>query len=599
MARIPEETVRQIIESNDIVEVVGGYLPLKRAGTNFVALCPFHREKTPSFHVNPSRQLFRCFGCGAGGSVVRFVMDFEGMEFLPALRKLAERVGIAIQEQDQGESSGHLSALKHLHGESAQWFHNRLMRGSDAQAARDYLKRRGIDAEVARAWQIGYAPESWDALVRWAQGKGFAAPLLIESGLAKPRSEGEEPKGLYDRFRNRVMFPIRNESGEVLAFSGRTLFSDESVPKYVNSPETAIFTKGKVLFGLDKSRRAIVSAGKAVLLEGQIDLITCFSQGIENVAAPQGTAFTLAQARVLKRLCSEVVVCFDADEAGQKAAEKCFGPLTEVGVSLRVAELPPGEDPDSLIRVHGATALITKLAEAPEFIDFFLARIRRRFDLATGKGRLDAADAVADLLQGAPDPVLRETVLLRASSALQIGRDAIEKRLRSARNYRVIGETKEKAPRRKRLQPGEAVNVLCRAALHSQQALDYLRSEDLGSVLEELPDSEPLAYLLAQPVVEPALLTARLDQMGRDDLSGYFLEIMALPPPENAPRLVGRWLEELKIRLEIDRRSNQIQTIASSIAPSFETMARLKKEIVDLRRRLANLPSVVLSDETL
>ncbi|HEV2803653.1 MAG TPA: DNA primase, partial [Chthoniobacterales bacterium] len=324
MGTIPPQTIEQIAAANDIVEVIGTYFPLKRAGSTFKALCPFHQEKTPSFTVSPSRQTFHCFGCGAGGSVFRFVMDYEHLDFPAAVKKLATRVGIPVIEE-RGPSTGEddrqhetRKALVQLHAEAAEWFHDNLVKAKAGAPAREYLKGRGIDKRIAKDWQIGFAPESWDAFLSWALERGYQQRLLLESGLIARRDESAGEDRTYDRFRNRIMFPIHNDVGEVIAFSGRILDKDAETAKYVNSPETPLFRKGRVLFGLHKTKRGLIEADCAIVCEGQLDLITLFEAGITNVVAPQGTAFTENQARILKRFVSEVVLCFDADAAGQK-----------------------------------------------------------------------------------------------------------------------------------------------------------------------------------------------------------------------------------------------------------------------------------------
>ena len=327
---IPSETIEQIAAANDIVEVVGSYFPLKRAGTNFKALCPFHQEKTPSFTVSPSRQTFHCFGCGAGGSVFRFVMEYEHIDFPSAVRKLAARSGITVVEKSGGRSRSdeeHQRELRQrllkLHAEAAQWFHKNLIEGELGDAARKYLRSRGITAEIARRWQLGYACDDWDAFGSWAREHGYESRDLIESGLVKARDQGEpsadaQRRSYYDRFRGRIIFPICNDVAEVIAFSGRLLKDKEDAAKYLNSPETPLFRKGSVLFGLDKTKRALIDTNCAIVCEGQLDLISLFEAGITNVVAPQGTAFTESQARILKRFVDEIALCFDADAAGRR-----------------------------------------------------------------------------------------------------------------------------------------------------------------------------------------------------------------------------------------------------------------------------------------
>nr|MBA3883784.1 DNA primase [Chthoniobacterales bacterium] len=359
MGSIPTHNIEQIAAANDIVEVIGTYFPLKRAGSSYKALCPFHQEKTPSFHVNRQRQSFHCFGCGVGGSVFRFVMDYEHLDFPSAVKKLGACAGIPVIEERS--SSGGTDDRQHelrrtllrLHAEAAEWFHENLLKQGWAAPAREYLKKRDIDGNVALSWQIGFAPESWDALLKWGLEQGYRRVEIIQSGLVKLRDEERSDGDVYDRFRNRVMFPISNAEGEVIAFSGRAIGNDAETAKYLNSPETPLFRKGNVLFGLHKSKRALIEANSAIVCEGQLDLITLFEAGIRNVVAPQGTAFTDNQARILKRFVEEVVLCFDADAAGQKAAERSMESLLQSDLIVRVAEMPAGEDPDSIVRTRG------------------------------------------------------------------------------------------------------------------------------------------------------------------------------------------------------------------------------------------------------
>ena len=375
MPRIAEDSIQRVAEACDIVELIGSYFPLKKAGTSFRTLCPFHKEKSPSFHVNPVRQSFHCFGCGAGGNVFRFVMDYEHVDFPSAVRRLAQRAGIVLEEKDDPQEQSRRdqrSRLLELHKEAASWFHQNLLRTREADHARTYLRKRGLTKEISVTWQLGYAPAGWEIFREWALAKGFSREELIHSGLIAVR-EGDQSGG-YDRFRDRLMFPIRNDYGEVVAFSGRILNDSDKEAKYVNSPETPIFSKGRVLFGLDKSKRALIDAGIAVVLEGQIDLISAFEHGVRHVVAPQGTAFTMEQARLLRRFVEQVILCFDSDTAGQNAVEKSLPALLSAGMEVRVARLPKGEDPDSMIRTQGAEAFQIQIAAARDFFDHTIER---------------------------------------------------------------------------------------------------------------------------------------------------------------------------------------------------------------------------------
>ena len=447
MAGIPNEIIEQVAAASDIVEVIGSYFPLKRMGGMFKALCPFHNERTPSFSVNPQRQIFKCFGCGAGGSVFRFVMDYEHIEFPAAVRKLAEKAGIQIPEaQMSSEDFARIDLRRRLislHAVAAEFFHTQLMRGKSAGAAREYLKRRGLSAEVAKSWKIGFAPDSWDGLLRHAESAGYTGEELAKSGLF---SGGEEGARIFDRFRGRVMFPICNDTGEVIAFSGRVLFAEQNPAKYVNSPETALFTKGAVLFGLHKSKRALIDRKQAIVCEGQIDLITAFENGVQNVIAPQGTAFTDRQARILKRYVDEVVLCFDSDAAGEKAAERSLPQLLAEGLQVRVAQMPPGEDPDSLIQKHGGEAFAAQIAQARDFFEYQLDVLTQRPDANTSAGVTRAAEKMSGYIRMLKDGFQREAVLHSVADRLKIDNERMEQLVRGKYSQAVHAEKAVELP---------------------------------------------------------------------------------------------------------------------------------------------------------
>jgi DNA primase len=369
-------TLEQIRAASDIVDVIGSYLPLKRAGANFVALCPFHKEKTPSFNVNPHRQIFHCFGCHKGGDVFAFVREFESIDFPEAVRRLADRAKIPLEfEKNAGEQqSRHLKEqLLQIHEQIAQRWQGALANEASGQIAREYLAHRGVSDEAVKLFRLGSAPDLWDDTVNWAKSKGHELALVEKAGLILGKQDGDS---YYDRFRGRLMFPICDEQGRIIGFSGRVLSGDEKTAKYVNSPETPIFTKSKVFFGLDKSKRAVLEAGYAIVCEGQLDLIACFMAGVQNVVAPQGTAFTADHARILRRYVEEVVLCFDSDEAGQNAAVRSLDSLLASGLAVRVAVVPAPHDPDSFIKANGGPAFKQLIESANGFFDYYLNLIR-------------------------------------------------------------------------------------------------------------------------------------------------------------------------------------------------------------------------------
>src|SRR3954471_18977644 len=385
---ISEATREHIRAASDIVDVVGNYIPLKRAGANFVALCPFHKEKSPSFNVNPHMQIFRCFGCGKGGDVFKFVMEYESIDYPEAVKRLADRANIVLEFENTPaeQQTRHLKdQLFQVHEQITQRWQNALTNEASGQIARDYLAKRAVSAEAIQHFRLGYAPEVWDDTVNWAKSKDHELPLVERAGLILKR---EQSDGYYDRFRGRLIFPICDEQGRVIGFSGRVLTGDEKVAKYVNSPETPIFTKSKVFFGLDKSKRAILDAGVAIICEGQLDLIACFMGGVQNIVAPQGTAFTDQHARILKRYADEVVLCFDSDEAGQNAIVRSLDHLLASGLAVRVAVVPRPHDPDSFIKNFGGDRFRQLVEGAEGFFDYYLNRLCRQNDPASDKGRI-------------------------------------------------------------------------------------------------------------------------------------------------------------------------------------------------------------------
>jgi DNA primase len=412
-------TRERIRAASDIVDVIGSYLPLKKAGANFTALCPFHKEKTPSFNVNPHKQIFHCFGCHKGGDVFTFVKDYENIGFMDAVRRLADRAKIPLEfENTPGEQqSRHLKdQLLEIHEKITQRWQNCLLNEAGGKIARDYLQKRGVSSDAIKLFRLGAAPENWDNTVNWARSKNFEFELVEKAGLILRKENGEH---FYDRFRGRLIFPIDDEQGRVIGFSGRILSGDEKTAKYVNSPETLIFTKSKIFYGLDKSKRAILDAGFAIICEGQLDLISCFMAGIQNVVAPQGTAFTDQHARILKRYTNEAVLCFDSDDAGQNAVVRSLDHLLASGLAIRVAILPAPHDPDSFIKNFGAEKFQDLIKNADGFFDYFLNRLCATNEITSDKGRVAVLRAMAEAVHKTNNTVLIDTYAQK--TALRLG----------------------------------------------------------------------------------------------------------------------------------------------------------------------------------
>ncbi|HEY2952149.1 MAG TPA: DNA primase [Verrucomicrobiae bacterium] len=422
---IAPATLEQIRAASDIVDVIGAVLPLKRAGANFVALCPFHKERSPSFNVNPHKQIFHCFGCHKGGDVFTFVKEYENLPFVDAVRRLAERANLPLEfDQNPGQQQArHLKdTLLQIHEQIAQRWQGVLTRDAAGQAARDYLAQRGVSDDAVKLFRLGYAPDSWEDTVNWAGHQGHDLALVEKAGLIIRKEASDR---YYDRFRGRLMFPICDEQGRVIGFSGRILAGDEKTAKYVNSPETPIFTKGKVFFGLDKSKRAILDAGCAIICEGQLDLIACYMSGTRNIVAPQGTAFTADHARILKRYVDEVVLCFDSDTAGQAAAVRVLDSLLASGLAIRVATVPAPHDPDSFIKERGGPAFAELIQQGLGFFDWYLGRLCATNDITKDRGRLAVVDTMSEAVLKTGNQVLIETYAQKTAQRLAVPTEAV------------------------------------------------------------------------------------------------------------------------------------------------------------------------------
>jgi len=598
MGTIPSETIEQIAAANDIVEVIGSYFPLKRAGANYKALCPFHQEKTPSFTVSPGRQTFHCFGCGVGGSVFRFVMDYEHVDFPSAVRKLAARVGITVvetsrggaAEEDQQREARRL--LLKLHAEAAEWFHNNLMKAQFAAPARDYLEQRGIHGQIIKNWQLGFAPDRWDALLKWALDRGYTRPQLLQSGLVKSRDESDTRSEIYDRFRGRIMFPIHNDVGEVIAFSGRLLKDEEGAAKYLNSPETPLFRKGNVLFGLHKSKRALIEANSAIVCEGQIDLISLFEAGITNVVAPQGTAFTENQARILKRFVDEVVLCFDSDTAGAKAAERSLDALLQNDLIVRVVELPRGEDPDSLVRREGKEKFENRVTSAQDFFDYWIEREMQATDVSSLGAKLQLARRLAETISRVHDSLMRGEVVNKASARLGVSPADFGTLLSTRPRGTASSEAPESAHAQAGPRPRHDIAMLCLLALRDEAARSVLLAQNWRETLEQVPDAEILIRILQSELHpdDPASLSAFMASLSPGEealVSAWLLQKV----PADAETMVEKWwlgIRHAMLRRRLAAAQNRIKL------PELSTgdIVNLQKQILDLTQELHQLPKL-------
>ncbi|MCJ7806722.1 MAG: DNA primase, partial [Clostridia bacterium] len=458
---IPEGIIDEIRQRTDLVGLIGEYLKLERRGKNMVALCPFHTEKTPSFTVSPEKQLFHCFGCGASGNVFSLIMQMEKLTFPEAARFLARRSGVTIPEPKTGSPAEDnlKEKIYKLNYLASRFYAYCLCKTDSGKTALEYLQKRGIEQKTIELFMLGYAPADWTGFFTFALKKGIPADLLVKAGLVSPGRE----KGYYDRFRNRVIFPIFNISGKVAGFGGRALEEGEkSGPKYLNSPETPVYEKGSLLYGLNLAREEIRREKKAVIMEGYTDVITAFQAGIKNVVASLGTALTVEQGRLLRFQAETVITAYDSDSAGEAATWRGLAILQSTGCLVQVADLPEGSDPDSYIRENGADSFIELVNNSRPLMEYRLQQLKKRFDLASDKGRINYVEELMPFLLSAVNQVEQNFYLKRAAEELGVDEDALRSEFgkRRKRGSRFQDAQKNEQPEREEkimIRPAEKI----------------------------------------------------------------------------------------------------------------------------------------------
>lgn len=427
MPRIPDELIDRIKDATNIVEVVSEHVKLTRRGSsNYFGLCPFHAEKTPSFSVNADRQIYHCFGCGAGGNVFGFLQEIEHISFVDAVRTLAERAGISADVAASHPDSVHLNDSLYRATELAQkFFHHMLHRDRRGRDALAYLHNRGLTDATIQHFGLGFAPPGWDNLLTVAKRRALSPSVLERAGLVQSRRSGD---GHYDRFRDRITFPIAGASGRIIGFGARALRADDE-PRYLNSPETPIYHKSSVLYGLHRTRNAIRQEQQALIVEGYMDLLSLYQHGFTHVVATSGTALTPEQGRLLRQTTGQVVLLFDGDAAGSAAAGRGMEVLVAAGLETRVVTLPEKDDPDSYVQTYGADALRTLIDHAQEALDCCLDRIAEQHDLRTIQGRERALETCKPLLLKTDNPVRRDLLIKEVAQRLQVDERAIRAQL--------------------------------------------------------------------------------------------------------------------------------------------------------------------------
>lgn len=556
MAGYSQDVLDEIRRAVDLVELIGRFVNLRPAGANWKGLCPFHAEKTPSFNVNPRKGIFKCFGCGVGGDAFVFLMRQDRLSFPEAVRALARQAGVALPEERgaPGDSSGREELFAAMARAAA--LYAEVLWGSGGEAGRRYLAERGIDSDVARRFGLGLAPEAWDFALGALRGEGVTGDVLVAAGLAVPRSSGS---GVYDRFRHRLIFPIRDLQGRVVAFGGRA-FGDEQ-PKYLNSPETALYSKGQLLYAADLARESIQARNRALLVEGYVDCLMAHQHGLTETVAALGTAFTASQLALLRRYCDEVVTFFDADAAGQKAAERAeelLDPSTGSavwginragrfdhagGFRVRVALLSAGHDPDTFLRAHGAEAFAQRIGTARSLLSYALDRAASDPDGATGpRARAGAFARAALLLAKVGDA--EEAAALSREAGMKLGVDPAQLWIEAQRLAAALARPGGPPPPpgapapRATTRDRDLVTLL----LHSREARRALLPALDESDLADASYRAIVSALRQAPEADAAALVPGLPDEARNLLAALLVEER---PVDEATDIVGQFRRHL------------------------------------------------------
>lgn len=561
MAFIPQDIIERVQQSVDIVEVVRSYFPLKRSGRNFVALCPFHAEKTPSFNVNPQKQIFKCFGCGKAGDVFGFVMAMERLEFPQAVRLLAERAGVALPETRTPEARTARDLREKVYRANewaAKQFAAALADEERGRGARTYLRERGFEPALVERFRLGYAPEGWDFLVGKAAKAKVDLALLEQAGLVSRRQSG----GFFDTFRGRLMFAIADVRGRVVGFGGRAL-GEDGQPKYLNTAQTPVFDKGRVLYGLGQARTAVERERRALVVEGYTDCLMAHQAGIDWTVATLGTALTAGHARLLRRYADEVVLVFDGDEAGRRAAVRAAGLFLAEGVTAKVVVLEEGLDPCDFLVARGRVALLGRVTEAPEVFEYLLGRAEERYRGGGVRERTEVLEEMAQVVAQCREPLRRAVLLEGIARRLGAAEAALRERVGALGRRAGRGESPGPAPVKGigvRVEAAFVQSLLARPALR-ERARSVVRPEDLEDetarraleVLYRAGEAGGLASVTA--VAADAALAAVLVRLAEEKPEGFDFEAQfeaslgVLAQRRDARRVV-----------ELDRRLRQAQT---------------------------------------
>ncbi|HVZ80774.1 MAG TPA: DNA primase [bacterium] len=571
-----DEIIQRVKDATDIVAVISEYVPLKKAGSSYKGLCPFHSEKSPSFMVSPSRNSFHCFGCGKGGNVITFLMEMGKMTFPEALRTLAEKAGIALpkprEEERDTEAERARERMQAINDFAGKFFQERLL-SAEGQSARDYFKKRGFTKEDALKHQIGLAPEGWDAFKNAAAKAGFEMEELVAAGLLV---KNEEKKTFYDKFRNRLMFPVKNNYEKIIAFGGRTLADEEQGPKYLNSPETLLFKKSECLYLLNAAREAIRAKGYVLVVEGYFDALALHHHGFENAVATLGTALTPQHGRMLKRYTTEVVFSYDTDTAGQAAVQRGFEPLVQAGLNIKVLVMPDAKDPDEFLTKHPREELEALIEKAPSFFRWWAHNLKPKIQGLPVEEKTRALQAFVPMILQIPDEV-----------SVQAACSAIESELAlDNRDLLTIVNSERKKAGRSALAPRGTPEEPAKAAASAAPDGSRMEADFLALLTEQNGEFVPWAVNELSPEV-----------FQREDFRKYFERLSAgeMKPEEltQVPDLQASFLF-IESRTEPKHREAMLNDLASALKKRH-----LRRQMSELKARQTQAEKDGLADTAL
>lgn len=550
-----EDKISEIIEKNDIVDVISEYMTLKRSGGNYGALCPFHSEKTPSFSVSSSKQIFNCFGCGVGGNVITFIQKIERINFVEAVKLLAERAGIQLEEDKDPKQLERAKLRKSLYKantEAARFFYSNLNKNAKAM---EYLKRRGLSEAIIKRFGLGYAPDKWHELMDFMKRKGISSELMYKAGLIVKNKDGDN---YYDKFRNRVMFPIIDLKGNVIAFGGRV--TDDSKPKYLNSPDTPVFNKGYNIYGLNFVKK-VQNLENIIVVEGYMDAIALHQFGVENAVASLGTAFTENQAKLLKRFSNEIIISYDSDLAGQTATMKGLSILEKEGCVVKVLSLPSGKDPDEYIRKEGIDAFRERIRKSVSLIEYKLENIKKGLDINNIQDRIKFTKGFSEVMQDVESNVEVDAYIKKYANTMQVNEAALYAELNRLRDKNKNGNNKHNILNSKKaeleLKKGEVtaeiylLNICIYYFKKAKNILELLEPTDFSNDLHI-----KIAEIIRKSAAEEKAITAGeiISFFENDDeksrVAGIFSQML---PEVDIDNLIKASIEKVK-HSKLDRR---------------------------------------------